>query len=75
MRKCIRCGAEMVEGCDIRVEGAGNGVVLAADARKLFSQRMGKPEVWGDLPLYGAPGGAVPVRGGAFARPGMLFFL
>ena len=57
MRKCIRCGAEMVEGCDIRVEGAGNGVVLAADARKLFSQRMGKPKVsvcpkCGEISLY-----------------------
>lgn len=57
MRKCIRCGAEMVENCDIRVEGAGNGVVLAADARKLFSQRLGKPQVavcpsCGEISLY-----------------------
>ena len=57
MRKCIRCGAEMVENCDIRVEGAGNGVVLAADARKLFSQRLGKPRVavcqsCGEISLY-----------------------
>ncbi len=57
MRKCIRCGAEMVEGCDIRVEGGGNGIVLAADARKLFSQRLGKPKVavcpsCGEISLY-----------------------
>ena len=57
MRKCMRCGAEMVENCDIRVEGAGNGVVLAADARKLFSQRLGKPQVavcpsCGEISLY-----------------------
>ena len=57
MRKCIRCGAEMVDNCDIRVEGAGNGVVLAADARKLFSQRLGKPQVavcpsCGEISLY-----------------------
>ena len=57
MRTCIRCGAEMVEDCDIRVEGAGNGIVLAADAKKLFSPRLGKPKVavcpkCGEISLY-----------------------
>ena len=31
MRKCLRCGQEMKEGCDIKIEG-GNGIVLSADA-------------------------------------------
>ena len=57
MRKCIRCGAEMVEGCDIRVEGAGDGVGVAAGERELFSQRLGKPKVavcpsCGEISLY-----------------------
>lgn len=57
MRTCIRCGAEMLERCDIRVEGAGYGVVVAADDRKLFSRRLGKPKVavcshCGEISLY-----------------------
>ena len=27
MRNCLRCGAEMQEGCTVKVEGAGYGVV------------------------------------------------
>ena len=39
------------------IEGAGNGLVLAADAKKLFSQRLGKPKVavcpqCGEISLY-----------------------
>ena len=45
MRKCIRCGAEMQENCDIRVQGAGYGVVLSSDEARLFGGRMGKPAV------------------------------
>ena len=57
MRTCIRCGAEMVENQDIRVEGAPYGIVLAADVQKVFSKRMGKPKVavcpqCGEISLY-----------------------
>lgn len=57
MRTCIRCGTEMVEHCDLRVEGAGYGVVVAATDRKLFSRRLGKPKVaicpqCGEISLY-----------------------
>ena len=45
MRKCIRCGAEMQEGCTVKVEGAGCGVVLSAKEDKIFSGRIGKPRV------------------------------
>ena len=45
MRTCLRCGCEMKENCDIRVEGAGYGVVLSQDAGKLFGGRIGKPRV------------------------------
>lgn len=45
MRTCLRCGCEMKENCDIRVEGAGYGVVLSQDADKLFGGRIGKPRV------------------------------
>lgn len=45
MRKCLRCGSEMKEGCAIKVEGAGYGIVLSDDATKLFSSRIGKPNV------------------------------
>lgn len=45
MRKCIRCGAEMQEGCTIKVEGAGYGVVLSTEENKIFGGRVGKPRV------------------------------
>lgn len=45
MRKCLRCDSEMKEGCAIKVEGAGYGIVLSDDATKLFSGRIGKPNV------------------------------
>lgn len=45
MRDCIRCGSEMKENCAIKVEGAGYGIVLSSDEKKLFGGRMGKPKV------------------------------
>ena len=45
MRNCLRCGAEMREGCAVKVEGAGYGVVLSTEENKLFSGRIGKPRV------------------------------
>ena len=57
MRKCLRCGAEMTENCDLRVQGAGYGVVLSTDESKLFGGRIGKPKVavcpqCGEISLY-----------------------
>lgn len=45
MRKCLRCGGSMQEGCTVKVEGAGYGVVLSTEENKLFSGRIGKPKV------------------------------
>lgn len=45
MRNCLRCGAEMQEGCTVKVEGTGYGVVLSTEENKLFSGRIGKPRV------------------------------
>lgn len=45
MRNCLRCGAEMREGCAVKVEGAGCGVVLSTQENKLFSGRIGTPKV------------------------------
>jgi len=45
MRKCIRCQTEMVENCSIKIEGAGNGIVMATDDKRLFANRIGKPKV------------------------------
>ena len=44
MRKCIRCGADMQEGCTIKVEGAGYGVVLSTEESKIFSGRENIPK-------------------------------
>lgn len=35
----------MQEGCTVKVEGAGYGVVLPTQENKLFSGRIGKPRV------------------------------
>ncbi len=45
MRLCIRCGAEMKEGCAIKVEGAGYGIIMSTAENKVFQGRMGKPKV------------------------------
>lgn len=34
MRKCIRCGAAMVERCGIKVKGAAYGLILTDDENK-----------------------------------------
>lgn len=41
MRVCLRCKTEMVENCTFKIEGAGYGIVLAIDDRKLFPNRIG----------------------------------
>lgn len=45
MRKCVRCQTDLVENCSIKVEGAGYGIVMATDDKRLFPNRIGKPRV------------------------------
>lgn len=45
MRKCIRCNSAMVEGCGIKVKGAGYGIVLTDNKHKVWGGRMGEPKV------------------------------
>lgn len=45
MRKCIRCGAEMKEGCAIKIQGTGYGIVMSTDENALFKGRIGCPSV------------------------------
>ena len=45
MRKCIRCGTEMKEGCTIKVEGGGYGIVISTAENALLKGRIGKPKV------------------------------
>lgn len=35
MRECIRCHTEMVEGCDLKVQGAGYGIIWPTVKRYL----------------------------------------
>jgi ribosomal protein L32 len=56
MRKCMRCQTEMIENCDIKIEGGGNGIVIASGT-KVFASRLGKPKVTicpncGEVSLY-----------------------
>ena len=61
MRKCIRCGSEMKENCAIKVEGAGYGIVMSSDEKKLFGGQDGEaenrnlPQMRGSLHLYRGP--------------------
>ncbi len=45
MRKCIRCGAEMKEGCQIMSEFSIYGIVLSKDEDKMLRGRLGRPKV------------------------------
>jgi len=45
MRKCIRCGSEMKEGCAIKIENSGLGIIMSVDENKLFGGRIGYPKV------------------------------
>lgn len=64
MRGCVRCGSDMVEGCDIRIEASGNGIVLSSDKKKLFGGRLGRPKAairpeCGEVSIYPADPGAL----------------
>ena len=41
MRKCIRCGAEMKEGCGVRQSDSACGIVIA-ESERLFAATLGK---------------------------------
>ena len=45
MRKCVRCGTNMIEGCGIKVKGAAYGIVLTDDENKWWRGRIGEPKV------------------------------
>ncbi len=45
MRKCIRCGSTMVEGCGIKVKGGAYGIVLTDNENKWWGGRIGEPKV------------------------------
>ncbi len=56
MRKCIRCGAEMIEGCGVRQSDSACGVVIM-ESEKFFAKTIGRlkaavcPEC-GEVSLY-----------------------
>lgn len=45
MRKCIRCGNEMIENCAIKVELSIYSIILTSDENKVFGGRLGVPKV------------------------------
>ena len=56
MRKCIRCGADMVENCAVRQSDNACGIVIM-ESDKLFAKTVGKPKaavcpVCGEVTLY-----------------------
>ena len=40
MRKCIRCGSEMKEGCAIKIEGAGYGIVMSSEKANFLEAEL-----------------------------------
>lgn len=56
MRICCRCESKMIEGFDIKVEGAGYGIKVATGTG-VFANRIEKPKVavcpnCGEISLY-----------------------
>lgn len=56
IRICRQCQYEMVEGFDVKVEGAGYGIKIAKDTG-IFAKRIEKPKVaicpkCGEISLY-----------------------
>ena len=41
MRKCIRCGAEMTEGCGVRQSDSACGVIIT-ESEKFFAKAIGR---------------------------------
>lgn len=56
MRICRQCQCEMIEGFDVKVEGAGYGIKIATGTG-IFANRIEKPKVaicpkCGEISLY-----------------------
>jgi len=56
MRICRQCQCEMIEGFDVKVEGAGYGIKIAKGTG-IFANRIEKPKVaicpkCGEVSLY-----------------------
>lgn len=56
MRICRQCECEMIEGFDVKVEGAGYGIKISKGT-SIFSNRIEKPKVaicpkCGEISLY-----------------------
>lgn len=56
MRICYRCGIEMVEGFDVKVEGGAYGIKIS-NGTGIFAKRIEKPKVaicpnCGEISLY-----------------------
>lgn len=56
MRICRQCQSEMIEGFDVKVEGAGYGIKIAKGTG-IFAKRIEKPKVavcpkCGEISLY-----------------------
>lgn len=44
MRKCLRCGANMKEGFELKIQASLTGISIAHN-NKLFSERIGSPKM------------------------------
>ena len=45
MRKCLRCGSEMVEGGTIKLLRSLNPIIISQDRTKMFKGNLGSPNV------------------------------
>lgn len=45
MRKCFRCGEDMLENCYHRQNGQNYGIIIKQDVGKLFGGNLGEPDI------------------------------
>jgi len=68
VRKCVRCGEEMKENCDLKVDGFASGIAMYAKENSLFGGRIGKPKIaicpnCGEVSIYIEDTDALKQRG------------
>lgn len=44
MKKCLRCGSDMKDGFELKIQANAHGVTIT-DSEKIFGERLGSPKM------------------------------